>query len=76
MNHVNRSDGHTAANRLWSWKRPVRIFRDRKGFHAFVGPWVARFSWDRQGYFVNGSHWFSGWHSWAEDAELRCSDTK
>lgn len=63
-------DRSAAQGRLWEWKRPVRVFRDPVGFHIFIGPWAARFSWSRQGHFANGSHYFTGWHRWAEDAEL------
>lgn len=45
----------------------MRIIRERRGFHVVVGEWAARLSFDRSGWFANGSHWFSGWHRWRED---------
>lgn len=56
--------------------RAVRVYRDPVGLHLFVGPWACSVSWSRRGYFANGSHYFTGWHRWAEDAELSCGSTK
>ena len=49
---------------------PVRIYRDLPGLQVFVGPWSCRVALDRSGYFANGSHYFSGWHRWREDADV------
>ena len=31
----------------------LRVFREYKGFQVFVGPWAARFSWSRSGWFAS-----------------------
>jgi len=45
----------------------VRVIREMGGFRVYIVQWDARFSWRRDGHFVNGSKWFSGWHRWMED---------
>ena len=45
----------------------ARVYREYRGFTFVIGPWAARFSFDRRGWLANGSHWFSGWHRWEDD---------
>lgn len=42
----------------------MKFLRRESSLIAWVGPWQARFAWDRAGVFGNGSRWFSGWHRW------------
>lgn len=57
------------SERLTAAWRP-RFIREHDGFMVYIGPWAARFSWSRRGYFVNGSRWFSGWSRWTDEPEF------